>query len=86
MKVFIYLKFAFTFQKESVVETVRNENEHLTGEIQRLRNEIQQLQSMHDASTNEVCALKHQLDEKLLLATNSPAVIAVRTLSSLFDS
>ncbi|CAF0838966.1 unnamed protein product [Adineta ricciae] len=62
--------------KESVVETVRNENEHLTGEIQRLRNEIQQLQSMHDASTNEVCALKHQLDEKLLLATNSPAVIA----------
>jgi len=65
-------------QKDTTLENVRNENDQLNGELKRLRNEIQHLQSVHDASVSEVRALKFQLDDKFLTAANSPPVIAVR--------
>ncbi|CAF1043353.1 unnamed protein product [Adineta steineri] len=58
--------------KDVVLDSMRGENEQLKDEMVRLRNEIQRLQSIHDASSNEVRVLKHQLDERFLIAANSP--------------
>lgn len=63
-------------QKDAVVENYRGENEQLTGELERLRHEIQHLQSIHNSSVSEARALKLQLDERFLVAANSPSIVA----------
>lgn len=45
----------------------------MNGEIQRLRTEIDRLQSAHDTAANNVRALKIQLDERHLVTANSPS-------------
>ncbi|CAF3904570.1 unnamed protein product [Rotaria magnacalcarata] len=60
--------------KDAALESIRNENDQLNGELQRLRNEIQRLQSAYDNSVSEISALKLQLDDRFLLAANTPSV------------
>ncbi|CAF3462757.1 unnamed protein product [Rotaria socialis] len=60
--------------KDAILESIHNENDQLTGELQRLRNEIQRLQSAYDNSVSEISALKLQLDDRFLLAANTPSV------------
>jgi hypothetical protein len=55
--------------KDVIVEKFRSENN-------QLKNELQHLQSIHNASVSEVCALKLQLDERFLVAANSPSITA----------
>lgn len=44
--------------------------------MQRLRSEIDRLQSAHDAAVNEARALKAQLDEQnLIIANSSPTTV-----------
>jgi len=62
--------------KDVTLENIRSENDQLTGEMKRLRTEIERLQSEYNTSTNEVRALKLQLDERFLVAANSPPVVA----------
>jgi len=57
--------------KDTILENIRNENDQLNVELQRLHNEIQRLQSVSEAR-----ALKHQFDERFLVATNSPSIVA----------
>ena len=49
----------------------------MNGEIQRLRTEIDRLQSAHDTAVNDVRALKIQLDERYLVTANSPSITTV---------
>ncbi|CAF0896295.1 unnamed protein product [Rotaria sordida] len=60
--------------KDATLESIRNENDQLNDELQRLRNEIQRLQSAYDTTVNEVSALKLQLDDRFLVAANTPPV------------
>jgi uncharacterized protein YeaO (DUF488 family) len=55
--------------KDAIVEQFRNEND-------QLKNEIQHLQSIHQASVSEARALKLQLDERFLVAANTPSIVA----------
>ena len=64
-------------QKDAILGNIRSENEQLNGELHRLRSEIERVQSAHDASTHEARALKVQLDERFLVAANTPPVVAV---------
>lgn len=70
-------------QKDAILGNIRSENEQLTGELQHLRSEIERVQSAHDASTHEARALKVQLDERFLVAANTPPVVAVSSCSRL---
>ena len=67
-------------QKDATLESIRNENDQLNDELQRLRNEIQRLQSAYDTTVNEVSALKLQLDDRSLVAVNTPPVDVVRKI------
>lgn len=60
------------------MESIRTENDQLNGELQRLRNEIQRLQSAYDESVSEISALKIQIDDRFLVAANTPPVDSVR--------
>ena len=69
-------------QKDAKLESIYNENDQLTDEIQRLRHEIQQLQSTKDSTVSEVQALKLQLDDQILRAANpSSTATAAATVS-----
>jgi predicted nucleic acid-binding Zn-ribbon protein len=59
------------------MESIRNENEQLKSELQRIRTEIERVQFAYDSSVNEVRALKVQIDERFLVAANTPPVVAV---------
>lgn len=54
-----------------------NENETLTGEINRLRTELERVQSTYETSVNEIRSLKAQIDERFLVAANTPPVVNV---------
>jgi hypothetical protein len=62
--------------KDAILETICGKNEQLNGELQRLQQEIQLLQSARDASVSEARALKIQLDERFLVAANTPSIVA----------
>jgi len=49
----------------------------LNGELERLRTEIDRLQSAHDTAVSDNRALKLQLDERHLINTNSSLSTAV---------
>lgn len=59
------------------MENLRQENAQLDSELNRLRTEIDQLQSATSSAENEIRALKVQLDEQHLANTNSPSTTAV---------
>jgi DNA repair exonuclease SbcCD ATPase subunit len=62
--------------KDATVESLRAENDQSNAEMQRLHAEIDRLQMAHDAAATEARALKLQLDERFLVAVNSPSVVA----------
>jgi len=62
---------------------MHGENDQLNSEIQRLRTEIDRLQSAHDTAVNDARALKLQLDEQNLVTTNSPSTTTVCRFSYL---
>ena len=64
------------FQKDATVENLRGEKDHLSHEIQHLRQELQTVRANHDAIQNEVRALKTQLTERYMVTTNSPSIVA----------
>lgn len=57
--------------KDTTLESIRNENEQLNNEIQRLRGEFDHLKLTHDASMNEIRSLKIQLEQQQLISGNS---------------
>ena len=67
----------FLLKKDALLEDVRQENEHLRVEVQRIRSDIDVVQSAHDALVKEARVLKVQLDERFLVAANTPPVVAV---------
>jgi len=62
--------------KDATVESLNVENEQLSTEMQRLRAEIDRLQFAYDETATEARTLKLQLDERFLVAANSPSVVA----------
>lgn len=62
--------------KATLLDGVRHENEQLNEELKRVRSEMERLQTAHDTLSNEARALKIQLDERFLVATNTPPVVA----------
>lgn len=66
----------FLFQKDATVENLRGEKDHLSHEVQHLRQELQTVRANHDAIQNEVRALKAQLTERYMATTNSPSIVA----------
>ncbi len=69
----------FIIQKDAILENIRGENDQLNGELQRLRTEIDRLQSAHNTVVNDNHALKLQLDERNLVNANSSSTTAVCT-------
>ena len=67
-----------SLQKDILLENIRNENDQLTGDMQRVRAEIERLQSAHDGSVHEARSLKAQLDDRCLDAPTSPTIVGVR--------
>jgi hypothetical protein len=59
---------------------MRDENEQLNNEIQRLRDEINRVKLDHETAIDEIRTLKIQLDERMLLANHSPLNVAVSFL------
>jgi chromosome segregation ATPase len=62
--------------KDAILENIRGENDQLNGELQRLRTEIDRLQSAHNTVVNDNHALKLQLDERNLVNANSSSTTA----------
>lgn len=62
--------------KTALLDGVRDENEQLNEELKRTRSEIERIQTAHDTLLNEVQALKVQLEERFLVTTNTPPVVA----------
>lgn len=61
--------------KDVLLENIRSENHQLTGDMQRVRAEIERLQSAHDGSVHEARALQAQLDDRCLNAPTSPKIM-----------
>ena len=57
-----------------------HENETLTGELNRLRTELERVQTAYETSLSEIRALKVQLDERFLVAANTPPVATVNLI------
>lgn len=60
--------------KDEKIANVLHENETLTGELNRLRTELERVQTAYETSLSEIRALKVQLDERFLVAANTPPV------------
>ena len=56
---------------------MQSENDQLNVEMQRLRAEIDRLQLANESAINDTRTLKLQLDERLLVNTNSPSMTTV---------
>lgn len=61
--------------RDEKIANILNENETLTGEINRLRTELERVQSTYETSVNEIRSLKAQIDERFLVAANTPPVV-----------
>ena len=70
--------FVPSAQKDILLENIRSENDQLTGDMQRVRAEIERLQSAHDGSVHEARSLQAQLDDRCLNAPTSPTIVGVR--------
>ncbi|CAF5090113.1 unnamed protein product [Rotaria magnacalcarata] len=62
--------------KDTTLGSILGEKEQLNSEIQRLRNEINRLQSAHDTAVDESRLLKIQLEEQNLIIANSSPTTA----------
>lgn len=60
--------------KDEKIANVLHENETLTGELNRLRTELERVQTSYETSLSDIRALKVQLDERFLVAANTPPV------------
>jgi len=65
--------------KNAIIENIQGENDQLNIEMQRLRAEIDRLQLANESAINDTRALKLQLDERLLVNTNSPSITTIST-------
>ncbi|CAF5192021.1 unnamed protein product, partial [Rotaria magnacalcarata] len=66
--------------KDTTLGSILGEKEQLNSEIQRLRNEINRLQSAHDTAVDESRLLKIQLEEQNLIIANSSPTTAILLL------